>query len=423
MDLTSAIPRRAAALIAEAMSDTPIVAINGPRQVGKSTLAAQVAESVGGILLTLDDESQRAAANHDARAFVERDVDGPLVIDEVQFAPPLFSALKAAVDRDRRAGRFVVTGSTRLLSASGFADAFVGRIEVVELWPLSQGELDGRPDAFVDWAFSADPPMPKASTLTRRDYAQRLARGGFPEAVLREPRRRQRWFESYLVTLTENVVKRVAGIERPADLPRVVRLCAARSGEEVNVTSLANELGLPPRTLDGYLASLANAFVLQLVPAWSTNLSKKVVRKPKLVLVDSGLACHLTGMTPERIDDPVAPFGPLMESFVAMELCKQLTWSDARATLSHFRNRDGAEVDLVLEHADGRVVGVEVKAARTVSPRDAKGLRFLAERLGARFHRGIVLSCMPEPTPLGDRITALPLDALWTAKPSLPVSR
>jgi uncharacterized protein len=399
----------------EALADTPVVAINGARQVGKSTLARQVLERHGGTLVTLDDDAQRSAASEDPRSFVERATDGPLIIDEIQFVPALFRALKAAVDRDRRPGRFLVTGSTRLLSAQGFADALVGRLEVIEVWPFSQGELTRSTDAFVDWAFDSSRPFVRDGTLDRAGYLEVIARGGFPEAVTRVGRRRDRWLDSYLTTLTEKVVRQISGIERLAEIPRVIALCAARSGGELNVTALASDLALPARTLDGYLTMLANVFVIQLVPAWSTNLSKKVVRRPKLVMVDSGLAARLTSMSRSRIDDPTAPFGPLLESFVAMELRKQLTWSDARASLWHFRDRDGAEVDLILEHADGRVVGIEVKATRSVTARDTRGLRFLADRLGDRFHAGFVLSCMPEATPLGDKLMALPVEALWTA--------
>ena len=414
MDSAGTIPRRALQIVRNAMTDTPVVAINGPRQVGKSTLARQLLDGANGLLLTLDDDAQRASAISDPRGYVEREnVAGPVVIDEVQLAPPLFRAVKASVDRNRNAGRYVLTGSTRLLSAKGFADALVGRIETVEIWPFTQGELDDEPDGFVDWAFSGRGPTFAVGTLTQAGCVERLARGGFPEAVKRPAARRKKWFDAYLTTLTQRVVSDVASVERASEIPRLVRLCAARSGEELNTTRIAGQLGLPARTVDGYLALLSNVFVVQLIPAWSTNLSKKVVRSPKLVVVDSGLACHLTGMNVGRVGDPTAPFGQLLESFVAMELRKQLTWSDQPVTLSHFRDRDGAEVDLVLEHANGDVVGVEVKAARSVSSRDTRGLRFLAERLGARFKAGIVLSLMPEVTPLGDQITALPLEALW----------
>ncbi len=404
-------PRAALTRLLAAMADTPVVAINGARQVGKSTLARQLLQR-GGQLVTLDDQAQRAAAAADPRGFVERDLAGPLIIDEVQYVPELFRAVKAAVDRDRRPGRFVLTGSTRLLSQAGFADALVGRVEIVELWPLSQGELRGRVDGFADRVFDGS----VSSTITGASRAESIAavlQGGFPEVASRLKSRRGAWFDSYLRTLTETVVRDLSGIERVAEMPRVIRLCAARSGLELNVTNLAGELTLPPRTLDGYLATLANLFVLQLIPAWSTNVSKKVIRRPKMVLSDSGLAARLVGLTEESAALPTVPLGPILESFVAMELRKQLSWSSNGTTLWHFRDRDGMEVDFVLEQPDGSVVAIEVKASSTVTMRDTKGLRFLADRLGERFKAGVVLSFMPEPTPLGPKLSALPLQALW----------
>lgn len=398
-----------------ALADTPVVAINGARQVGKSTLARQLWQRAGGQVVTLDDETQRDAALADPRGFVERKFDGPLIIDEVQRVPELFRAVKAAVDRDRRPGRFILTGSTRLLSEPGFADALVGRVEVVELWPLSQGELHDRKDHFVADVFSRTSFSP--ISLTRAELLRSVLAGGFPEALLRPPTRRSAWFDAYLATLTQSVIRDLTGIERLAEMPRIIRLCAARAGTELNVTNLAAELTLPPRTLDGYLAALAQLFIVQLIPAWSTNISKKVIRRPKLVMVDSGLAARLVGMTAESAAEPTAPLGPLVESFVAMELRKQLSWSQDGTTLWHFRDRDGAEVDFVLERPDGSIVGIEVKAGSSVSSRDTKGLRFLADRLGDRFVAGVVLSFMPEVTPLGERLTALPLNALWGHPP------
>ena len=395
-----------------ALTDTPVVAINGARQVGKSTLARHLWQRKGGQIVTLDDATQRDAALADPRGFVARTLDGPMIIDEVQRVPELFRAVKAEVDRDRRPGRFILTGSTRLLSEPGFADALVGRVEVVELWPLSQGELLGRKDSFVADAFNGMLQWP-TTVPTRADLLAVVLSGGFPEALLRTSPRRSAWFDAYLNTLTQSVIRDLTGIERLAEMPRIIRLCAARVGTELNVSNLAAELTLPPRTLDGYLATLAQLFVIQMIPAWSTNISKKVIRRPKMVMVDSGLAARLVGMTAESTAAPTAPLGPLLESFVAMELRKQLSWSQDGTTLWHFRDRDGVEVDFILERPDGSIVGIEVKAASSVSSRDTRGLRFLADRLGDRFVAGVVLSFMPEATPLGDKLTALPLNLLW----------
>ena len=376
-------------------------------------MARQLWQRAGGQVITLDDETQRDAALADPRGFVDRIFDGPLIIDEVQRVPELFRAVKAAVDRDRRPGRFILTGSTRLLSEPGFADALVGRVEVVELWPLSQGELHDRTDRFVADVFNSRLSSSPTISLTRADLLGSVLAGGFPEALLRTPARRSAWFDAYLATLTQSVIRDLTGIERLAEMPRIIRLCAARAGTELNVTNLAAELTLPPRTLDGYLATLVQLFVIQLIPAWSTNISKKVIRRPKMVMVDSGLAARLVGMTAESAAQPTAPLGPLLESFVAMELRKQLSWSQDGTTLWHYRDRDGVEVDFILERPDGTIVGIEVKAASSVSSRDTKGLRFLADRLGDRFVAGVVLSFMPETTPLGGKLIALPLNVLW----------
>ena len=205
----------------------------------------------------------------------------------------------------------------------------------------------------------------------------------------------------------------LSDIERLAEIPRLVRLCAARSANELNVASIARDIGIPAKTIDGYLALLANAFIITLLPAWSTNLSAKVVRAPKLHLVDPGLAGHLMGATPAPPGTQPTWIGPLLETFVASEIRRQLAWSRQPPSMWHFRDRSGPEVDIVLEHPDGRIVGIEVKASSTIAPRDLRGLTYLRDRLGTRFHRGVVLSTAPEAVPAGDRISALPISALW----------
>ena len=406
--------RGVATSIAEAMADTPVVVLNGARQVGKTTLARTLAVPGRVAMVSLDDAAARQAASLDPRAFITRPVD-TLVVDEAQLVPALFRAIKAEVDRDRRPGRFLLTGSSRLLAAPDMADALVGRVELIELWPFSQGELAGTPETFIDRLFDHPGQLLANGDISRADLFARVLAGGFPDAVQRPAARRRAWFASYVTTVCQRVVRQLADIERLAEIPRLLKLCAARTGTELNAANLADAMAIPARTASAYLAHLANAFLIQLVPAWSTNLSAKVVRRPKLLLADSGLAAHLMGVTSTTLDGSSAAAGQLLETFVAMELRKQIGWSLARPSIWHFRDRSGVEVDLLLEHGDGRIVGIEVKATSSPKSADFKGLRFLAERLGDRFHFGCLLTAAPEATPFGPKLAALPVSALWSA--------
>ena len=347
------VPRWAASRLIEALSDTPVVVLNGARQVGKSTLVTSLSYPGTKEVATLDDIATRSAARYDPRAFVDRSVD-TLVIDEVQLEPSLFRAIKAEVDRNRRPGRFLITGSSRLLSAPDMADALVGRVEMVELWPFSQDELLGERAEFINTAFDAPSQLMQTGNLSRQELIERICAGGFPDAVGRTPLRRASWFDGYVTTTIERVVRQVADIERAAEMPRLIRLCAARTAQELNISNLADEFRVPARTVSGYVAHLATAFLIQLIPAWSTNLSAKVIRRPKLVLLDSGLAAHLIGATATTVDRPGGPFGQLLETFIISEIRKQLTWAAPHVSMYHFRDRNGVEVDIVLEHPDGR---------------------------------------------------------------------
>jgi uncharacterized protein len=337
------------------------------------------------------------------------------VVDEAQLEPALFRAIKADVDQDRRPGRFLLTGSSRLLAAPGMADALVGRVEAIELWPLAERELSrAHSPTFIDAMFDDPGALLRDGTCRREDVHERLLRGGFPEAARRSPSRRRAWFDNYVTTTVQGVVAELAALERLAEMPRLLKLCAARTGAELNVSAVASDLAIPARTMSGYLARLETAFLLRLVPAWSTNLSAKVVRRPKLFVADVGLAAHLQGATTSSLTrSGPAGLGPLLETLVATELIRQLSWADTPAALGHFRDRSGIEVDLILEHSDGRIVGVEVKATSSPRAEDLRGLRFLAERLGERFAYGCVLTLAPEATPFGKQLALLPISTLW----------
>jgi hypothetical protein len=401
-------------MTAEALTDTRVVVVNGARQVGKSTLAELIAASHPGAReLYLDDQAVRAAAEADPTAFVRH--DSLLLIDEIQRVPELLLAIKREVDRDTRPGRFLLTGSARLLGLKDLPDALPGRAETIELWPLSQGEIDSAPDGFVDAVFRLDGhvSMP-LSTLTKRDYVARALRGGYPEAVRRDPgRRRARFFDSYVTDLISRDVQQISDIERPAEMRRLLSVVAARMATLAVAESMANDVAMPRRTLSRYLDLLELVFVIKRIPAWSSNLTTRAISTPKLIVTDSGLGGRLVGMSDERAKDPTAPVGPLLENFAIGEVARQLTWAEEPVQLFHYRDRDKIEVDMVLEHASGAVVGIEVKSAETVHADDFRGLRHLARRLGDRFRAGIVLYAGEQQLSFGDRLAALPMSALW----------
>jgi len=414
----SLIPRHAQTAITAALSDTRVVVINGARQTGKSTLARLVmADFPGSELRFLDEAAVRAAALADPALFVRH--SGLLVIDEVQRAPDLFLAIKHEVDTDPRPGRFLLTGSARLTGLRDIPDLLPGRSETIELYPLSQGEIDRRPDGFVAAVLRHGVALRvPASDLRRDDYLERALRGGYPEAVRRtDTGRRARFFESYISDLVNRDVRQLTDIERPADMRRLVNLVAASIGSLAVPASMASRLQVPASTVKRYLDLLDLLFVTRRIPAWSSNLATRAVATPKLLLTDSGLAAHLTGMSLRRARQPTALVGPLIETFVLGELARQVSLADQPVRLYHYRDRDHYEVDAVLEAPSGEVIACEVKAAETVRSDDFRGIRRLARRLGDQLAAGIVLYAGGQALPFGERLRAWPISALWTLRP------
>jgi predicted AAA+ superfamily ATPase len=407
--------RHATPAIEAAFADTPVVFVDGPRQCGKSTLVQALAARRPPMrYLTLDDASVLAAARADPVGFLAA-LDGPSVIDEVQRAPELFLPLKAAVDRDRRPGRFLLTGSADALLLPHLADALVGRMERVTLWPFSQGERAGTREDFLAAVFADTLPPLAYATDARADVVERVLAGGFPEALARKGSRRAAWFGSYITTLLQRDVRDLARVSALHELPRLLTLLATRTAQPHNLADHSRALGMPHTTLQRHLALLEATYLVQRVPAWSPNLGKRLVRAPKVVVVDSGVAAWLQGLDAERLRQQPHVFGPLLEAFVGMELRKQLGWTRHRATVHHYRSHAGAEVDLVLEDAAGRVVGIEVKAAATVGLADFRGLKALQADLGERWLRGVVLYLGDVVLPFGDRRVAMPVSAIWRA--------
>ena len=414
--MSDLIPRRAQSIMSEALEDTRVVLVNGARQAGKSTLTRLAADSrPGTVVRLLDDAATLRAAQDDPAGFVEH--DRLMVIDEIQLAPELLRAIKVLVDLDPRPGRFLLTGSSRVLALRSLPDALPGRMEVIELWPFSQGEMNGGHDLFVDAAFRHGAGIEHSSRLRKRDYLELAAAGGFPEAVRRTPKRRAAFFSSYLSTLIERDVLEVSSIERQGDMFRLLALLAGRVSGLLVPGTLAGQAGLPRTTLVRYLELLATVFLIKLIPAWSSGQTTRAIGTPKLAFVDTGIACHLIGQDAVRLDEPDGAAGPILENFVVMELARQLTWAEQRARVYHYRTKDKLEVDAVIETPDGRVIAVEVKAGATVRTEDLAGLRNLAGHLGDKFVAGYVLYTGQQTLSYGGRIKALPMDALWLLAP------
>lgn len=403
-------PRYASDNAKAILTDTPVLGIVGPRQAGKTTLA----KTIGGKrdYFNLDEPILLAAALNDPAGFL-RDRDS-IIIDEIQRAPDLMLALKAAVDIDRRPGRFIVTGSANLLTLRTIQDSLAGRIELLPLMPLSQDEIAAKgPAHFLDRLFAGDnildaAPDPKLVT--------RVLTGGFPDAISRSSvRRRNDWFAAYAGAITERDIADIANIARPATLPRLLKLVAALNGQLINGNDLGSRLNIDRKTALRYLDLIEQTYVVRSLPAWSTNALKRLIKAPKLHFIDSGLAAHLAGITEEKLMRDKSALGMLLESFVLAEIEKQNRWSEGRYTFSHFRDKDGAEVDIVIENQAGRVAGIEIKAAATVGRKDFIGLSRLRNAAGDQFTGGVVLYDGEHSLPFGDGLRAVPISALWAS--------
>lgn len=412
------IPRKAIELAIRRMDAARVVIINGPRQSGKTSVLGVLESTCGGTYLSLDVIANLRSARTDPNGFVAG-FEAPLYIDEVQRGgDPLVLAIKFAVDSSPRRGQFVLAGSTRFLTEPRLSESLAGRVRFVDLWPLSQGEIAQTSDRFVDVVMDNPGQLLKHQPpqLTRRQVFERVCRGGFPEAVLSETEiARREFLADYSRTVTTKDVQELSSVGHAHSFRKIVNLIAARTATELNIADLGRELGLAAPTLRRYLPLLETIYVHHVVPAWSRNLTARVIKRPKIHMVDSGLAAFLIGSDPAGLARPTATHaGQLLETFVAGELARQITWSENQATLYHWRDRGGAEVDLILETPDGRIAGVEVKAAVDVGEDDFRWLRLLQRKLGDQFVAGVVVHCGERPLPFGPRMYAVPVSTIWT---------
>ena len=415
-------PRFVLPRLTEALQDTPVVLIHGPRQCGKTTLARTVGDAAGYAYISFDDEVLRASVLADPVGFVA-DLPDKVVLDEVQRVPELFTALKVAVDRDRRPGRFILTGSANVLLVPRLADSLAGRMEILRLHPLAQSELAAKQPDFLGALFGEgftqrwqEPLRGKTTQQARlgKELAERIAGGGYPAALARpSSRRRVTWYRDYIETLVQRDVRDMARISSLDVLPRLLALAAGQTARLLNVADLASPFQLSRPTIRDYVTLLARVFLLEELPPWHNNRLSRLVKTPKLHLGDTGLACALLGVDAAALWANRALLGQLLETFILQELRRQASWRDDPVAFYHFRDKDGVEVDIVMEGSGQRVAGIEVKAAATVTAADFRGLRKLQESAMGRFGGGVVLYDGEVTAPFGDGLFAVPIRSLW----------
>ncbi|GBE22702.1 hypothetical protein BMS3Bbin01_02078 [bacterium BMS3Bbin01] len=410
--------RHIASHLRNLMTDEQVIILQGPRSVGKSTVLRALAADLDVGIIDMEDPATLAAVKADPHLFVTG--EPPILIDEYQHVPELLRAIKSVLTTTSP-GRFVLTGSTRHEALSNI-EALTGRLHVATVLPLTQLEMEDRDgsvlsivrDAGSDAALS-----PRLSPTTRSEYIRRVVIGGFPLAVTRRtPGARARWFNDYVKLCLERDVAELARIDQKTALPVLLNHLMAGTAQLVNMDRISRDADMNRMTATNYTKLLESVFLVNRLPSWGTTLGSRVTKHPKLHAVDSGLAAHLLRLSEEKLASKYPPdlsqFGHLLETFVVGEVLAQTSWWDPGVTLGHWRTRDGAEVDVVIELADGTVMAIEVKTSSNVGFGDWKGLRALRRKLGDRFRAGMVFYLGSRSISLDDTIAAFPLDLLWS---------
>lgn len=414
----SLIDRRIFDVALERHQESPVVLLEGPRTVGKSTLLRNLAAQLNATVLDLDDIDTRDAARRDPVTLLDR--PGPVLIDEYQHAPVILDVIKARLNTSGHPGQFILTGSARHEALPRAAQALTGRLQRLQVLPLSQAEIDGtRPDLLLRLLRSptqtiAAPP----STTTREDYVRRVVRGGFPIALAAgSDRARWRWIDDYVRLTLERDVQELSRVRQAHTLPVILERAAGQTAQILNIAAMAQEAGIDEKTARDYLRLLEAVFLLQLLPAWDRTLTKRTSARPKVHMTDTGVSTRLLRLTPDKLArrDPAAltEFGHPLETFAVGEILKEASWTEQIAGYGHWRTRDNHEVDLVLETDDGSVIAFEIKTAARISGNDFRGLAKLRELLGDAFVAGITLYTGARSYTYEDRLHVMPIDRLW----------
>ena len=436
------VPRDLKPQVGAALDTFRVVVLHGARQCGKTTLAQAVAAERGGTYTTLDDPLVRAAALDDPQTFLHNQPH-PLVIDEVQLGGDrLIRAVKMAVDDHGEPGRFLLTGSTNFLTVPTISESLAGRAAILQLWPLSQREIAAHVTIADDPAapggagpvaagvesvisawFSGEVHLGTSTATARDAYLRLVCRGGYPEPFELTAPSRRRWFDSYVTTVLNRDIVALGDLRAGPALGRLIRLAAASTASEANLSDWARRIGLDRRTVESHLGWMRTVFLIHELPAWTRNRARRAIKRPKLHMTDTGLAAALLRLDANGLRTPNATMtGPLVKTFVVNEIAQQISSADEAIDMYHFRDNTGREVDIVLERTDGSIVAVEIKASASPAPSQLRDVAWLRDRSDqtepGAFAAGVLLHTGTHALKLGDRLYVLPIDQLWTSSGS-----
>jgi uncharacterized protein len=402
-------------LLKELLGSSPVILLNGPRQSGKTTVMEIISKETGMNYVSFDDIRYLAAARQDPIGFLA-DIQKPLILDEVQRVPEILLPIKQDVDKHHIPGRYALTGSANPLLVPKLGDSLAGRMQILNLWPLSQGELVGVKENFINEVFSASFQSRASIPQNKKEIIAKFILGGYPSLQIKKTaRQREFWCNGYINTILQKDVQDLARIEGLAHLPKLLQLLATRCSGLMNVAQLSRDCAIPVTTIHRYLQLLQTLFLTIQQPAWSRNLGTRLIKAPKIYLSDTAILTYLLEADEERLLSNSQMIGNVMENFIVTELHKQVSWSEKRYQLFHFRTSSGIEVDIVLENSAGKIVGVEVKSSETVRSDDFSHLRYLQNLVGNNFIRGIVAYLGDKEISFGENMIALPISRLWSS--------